>query len=214
MRFRASGPPMTLATFRISGSTGLPTSSNPFSLAPARMHEAEGSGRRAFAVFQALRHPGPLVWILQAHALHRPLPPGLPDDVSARLHLLTPRCETDLLWAVEETLRAAPVGLVIAEPLEPLSLTVGRRLQLAAKAGTTTGLILVQDGHGSPAAETRWTCAPAPLDERASTGHIWRATKNKKGTTGTWVVDWDGASAAFDLVPAAGKRSEPAAPAR
>lgn len=213
MRFRVSGPQMRLATFRISGPAGLPASSNPFPLAPARMHEAEGPGRRAFALFQALHHPGSLVWVLRAHAPHRPLPPGLPGDVSARLHLLTPRCETDLLWAVEETLRAAPVGLVIAEPLEPLSLTVGRRLQLAAKAGATTGLILVQNGHGNPAAETRWACAPAPLDERASTRHIWSVTKNKKGTTGTWMVDWDGASAAFDLVSAAGDRSESAQPA-
>lgn len=177
------------------------------------MHEAEGSGRRAFALFQALRHPGPLVWIQRAHALHRPLPPGLPSDVGARLHLLTPRCETDLLWAVEETLRAAPVGLVIAEPLEPLSLTAGRRLQLAAKAGRTTALMLVQNGHGSPAAETRWTCAPAPLDRHASTGHIWRVTKNKKGTIGTWMVDWNGAMAACNLVSTAGERPESAPPA-
>ena len=34
---------------------------DPFDLHPRRVHEAEGRGRRAFALFQAARHPGPLV---------------------------------------------------------------------------------------------------------------------------------------------------------
>ena len=130
-------------------------------LRPARMHEAEGAGRRVFALYQALRHPGPLFWVLPGRDPGLPFLWGLPPGVADRLYVVHALAEADLLWAVEETLRAAPVGLVIAEPLEPLSLTVGRRLQLAAKSGDTTGLILVQDGHGSPAAETRWTCAPA-----------------------------------------------------
>ena len=38
-----------------------------FDLRGRRVHEAEGRGRRTFALFQAVRHPGPLVWILPAH---------------------------------------------------------------------------------------------------------------------------------------------------
>ena len=60
---------------------------------------------------------------------------GLPRGVGERLHLFRPSGETNLLWCIEEALRADPVSLVIAEPEKPLSLTAGRRLQLAAEAG-------------------------------------------------------------------------------
>ena len=51
---------------------------DPFSLAPARVHEAEGAGRNTFALFQASRHPGPLFWILPQHEPLRPMARGLP----------------------------------------------------------------------------------------------------------------------------------------
>lgn len=178
----------------------------PLRLVPRRVHEAEGLGRRAFALFQALRHPGPLVWVLPAHAPEQPLLPGLPAGVGPRLHLVRARSETDLLWATEEALRAAPVGFVIAEPEKPLTLTAGRRLQLAAEAGGTTGLLLIREGMGSNAAETRWHCVPEPGTGPDSTLHRWSLIKNKKGTLGNWTLHWDGTSAAFDLVPAAGER--------
>lgn len=183
----------------------------PDTLAPARVHEAQGPGRRAFALFQAMRHPGPLVWILPAHAPETPMLPGLPPGVGARLMLIRPAGEADLLWATEESLRSPAPALVIAEPERPLSLTAGRRLQLAAEAGRTTGLMLIREGQGSNAAETRWHCAPLAGD---STLHRWSCIKNKKGTMADWTLDWHGATAAFDLVSAAGERCEPAAPPR
>ena len=181
---------------------------DPFTLLHKRVHEAEGRGRRAFALFQAARHPGPLVWVLPAHAPDLPMLRGLPAGVGERLHLIRPMGETDLLWCVEECLRAAPVSLVIAEPDKPLSLTAGRRLQLAAEAGRTTGLMLIREGEGCPASETRWNCEPAagPSD---STLQRWSLSKNKKGTNGDWVIDWNGASAAFHMVSEAGERCEP-----
>lgn len=175
----------------------------PFSLSPARVHEAQGPGRRAFALFQAARHAGPLIWVLPAHAPEMPLIHGLPDGVAARLHLIRARGAVNLLWAVEESLRTAPVGLVLAEPDQPLSLTAGRRLQLAAEAGGTTGLMLIRQDAGSNAAETRWHCAPVAGAD--STRHRWQIYKNKKGTLGDWTVNWDGASSAFDLVSPAGQ---------
>ena len=112
-----------------------PAPADPLTLLQQRVHEAEGRGRRAFALFQAVRHQGPLVWIVPSHMPELPMLRGLPQGVGERLHLLRPVGETDLLWCVEEALRAAPVGLVIAEPSSPMSLTVGRRFQLAAEAG-------------------------------------------------------------------------------
>lgn len=186
------------------------TPADPFDLHPRRVHEAEGRGRRAFALFQAARHPGPLVWIVPSHAPELPMLRGLPRGVGERLHLLRPTGETDLLWCVEEALRAAPVGLVIAEPSSPLSLTAGRRLQLAAEAGRTTGLMLIQQGAGSNATETRWACEPLASTAADSTLLRWSTNKNKKGTLGDWVVNWNGASAAFHMVSEACQRHEPA----
>lgn len=187
----------------------MPDEAAPVALAPKRVHEAEGPGRRAFALWQAARHDGALIWVLPAHAPHLPMLRGLPEGVGARLHVLRPASELDLLWSVEECLRSPGVALVIAEPEKPLSLIAGRRLQLAAEAGQTTGLMLIREGQGSNAAETRWHCAPI-AGERDSTLHCWNLRKNKRGTTGTWTVDWDGKTAALHLVCAAGERNQPA----
>ncbi len=185
-------------------------STDPLALAGGRVHEAEGIGRHSFALLQAARCSGPLIWVIPGHAPHSPLLSGLPGGVGARLHLIRPAHETDLLWAVEEALRSPAVALVIAEPEKPLSLTAGRRLQLAAKAGQTTGLMLIREGQGSNAAETRWHCAPVADGvadgERDSTLHHWQLTKNKRGTTGNWTVHWNGETAAVHLVSAAGER--------
>lgn len=187
-----------------------PSLADPFSLHPHRVHEAEGRGRYGFALFQALRHPGPLIWILPAHAPQMPMLRGLPPGLGARLHLLRPAGEADLLWCFEESLRSAAPDLVIAEPDKPLSLTAGRRLQLAAEAGRSTGLVLTRVDAGSPAAQTRWRCEPQAGGSADSTLHCWERTKNKKGTLGRWVLNWNGASTAVDMVCAAGERHEPA----
>ncbi|MGO4910333.1 hypothetical protein ACEN2J_18645 [Pseudorhodobacter sp. W20_MBD10_FR17] len=71
------------------------------------MHEAEGRGRRAFAWFQSARRLGALVWLLPAHASKMPMLRGLPQGVGERLHLHRPTNQVDLLWCIDETLRAA-----------------------------------------------------------------------------------------------------------
>ncbi|WP_066107045.1 ImuA family protein [Salipiger sp. PrR002] len=187
---------------------------DPLALCPARVHEAEGRARRGFALFQASRHAGPLIWITPQHAPQLPLLRGLPEGIGARLHLVRTHSEADLLWAAEEALRCTAVGLVVAEPGEVLSLKAGRRLQLAAEAGQTTGLMLIQSGQGSNAAETRWACEQLPAPAADSTLHGWELIKNKKGTLRLWTVDWHGETAAFHLVSAAGQRHQPAQTAR
>lgn len=147
-----------------------------------------------------------MIWLRLDHADTRLLPAAFAADLKARLLIATPANETDLLWATEEALRAG-IKLVIAEPEKPLSLTAGRRLQLAAEAGGGTGLMLIRAGAGSPAVETRWQCDPVPGD---STRHRWNLIKNKSGTNGTWIIDTDGTSAAFDMVCATRQRSGPA----
>lgn len=148
-----------------------PASPDPLILSARRVHEAEGNGRRSFAMLQAVRHPGPLIWILPAHVPHLPMLRGLPDKVGERLHLIRPANEVDLLWSVEESLRAALVGLVITEASKPQSLIAGRRLQLAAETGNTTGLMLIQKGAGSNTAQMRWQCSPVAAADGDSKPH-------------------------------------------
>ncbi len=190
------------------GPTAIPA--DPFDLRARRVHEAGGRGRRAFALFQAARHPGPLVWVLPAHVPELPMLRGLPWGVGVRLHVFRPSGETDLLWCIEEALRAAPVSLVIAEPEKPLSLTAGRRMQLAAEAGRTTGIMLIRGDAGSNATETRWNCKPVATAVADSTLHQWALNKNKRGTSGSWVLNWNGASSAIHMVSEARQRHEPA----
>lgn len=191
-----------------------PAPSDHFALMHKRVHEAGGRGRRAFALFQAARHMGPLVWIIPSHAPEMPMLQGLPQGVGERLHILRPVGETDLLWCVEETLRNPAVALVIAEPSSPMSLTVGRRFQLAAEAGRSTGLMLIQQDAGSNATQSRWICEPLASQTADSTLHHWHIIKNKKGTLGDWVVNWNGTAPALHMVSEACQRLEPADVAR
>ena len=186
---------------------------DPLTLRPRRVHEVEGPGRRFFALMQAARLKGPVFWVLPAHQPERPMLWGLPEGLADRLHLVRARGETDLLWAVEEALRSAEVGVVLAEPEKPLSLTAGRRLQLAAEAGRTLGVMMIRQGQGSNATETRWHAAPIPASGLGDSTLVrWSLIKNKSGTLGEWTVSWDGTSAAFHLVSAAGERPCPADP--
>lgn len=200
---------------RFDGATSVPGR-----LVPARVHEAEGAGRRLFALLHLARLKGPLVWVQPAHMPEIPMLWGVPRGVGERLHLVRARSEVDLLWSVEEALRSREVAAVVAEPEKPLGLTSGRRLQLAAEAGRSLGILLIRHGMGSNATETRWHCAPQPLGRAEvgtdSTRHHWRLTKNKKGTLGLWQLNWrldqDGTAASFHMVSEAGERSGLAAP--
>ncbi len=154
-------------------------------------------GRRArLALAMAAHSAGTVLWIRPAHAperlmpwaARRFLPPG-------RLLVVEAKGEADLLWATEEALRSGAAGFVIAAPEKPLSLTAGRRLQLAAEAGRTTGLLLIREDGGSNAAETRWHCMPLPSEAADSTRARWSLKKNKKGTMGEFTVHWHGTGA-------------------
>lgn len=169
----------------------------PPTLTRARVHEAQGNGNTTFAMWQTWRYPS-TIWVLAQNAEKMPVAPSL-TFVRAK--------GDNILWAVEEALRGLPDALVVAQIDKALSLTIGRRLQLAAEAGGTTGLLLIRDGAGSPATQTRWQCMPLAGD---STLHNWSLIKNKSGTFGNWTVNWDGTSAAFDMVSTIGQRLCPA----
>ncbi|WP_417688152.1 ImuA family protein [Roseibium sp.] len=123
----------------------------------------------------------------------------------ACLLLVQTRNQTETLSVSEEALKAGAVPLVIFEISRPLDLREGRRLQLTARAGSTTGLGLIPEGQGNNAAETRWHCAPV-FDVNDSTLMRWEIIKNKTGTLGAWHVRWNAETHHLDVVSPACKR--------
>lgn len=159
----------------------------------ARVHEACGPGMTGFAAMLAAQLEGPVLWIREYWRPEALNPLGLSDILDpARLLVAQVKDQTDALAVAEEALRDGSLKLVVAELGEPLGLTPGRRLQLAAKDGRSTGLCLISEGNGSNAAETRWRCTPTFDPEGLdSTLQHWDLIKNKSGTLGFWHVRWD-----------------------
>ncbi len=112
--------------------------------------------------------------------------------------------QTQTLAVAEEALRDGAIPLVVMTLNKRLGLTEGRRLQLAALDGKSTGRAIIPEGMGSNAAETRWRCAPvfAPKD---STLQKWELIKNKSGTLGVWHVRWEPTSRRLIMVSPAGE---------
>ncbi|MCG3127821.1 MAG: hypothetical protein CHACPFDD_02693 [Phycisphaerae bacterium] len=101
---------------------------------------------------------------------------GLPLD---RLIVIRPRCAADLLWVCEQALRCALVAALVATP-HHMDAYVSRRLQLAAEAGGTLGLLIrTHAAGGSTFAATRVRFDP--LAARVSTGV--RGTPREDGGT-------------------------------
>ena len=165
-----------------------------FPLRASRVHEAGGPSAICLAAAAAAPVQGSL-WIREKW-----LPGGInPDGMGvyvdqSSLLLAQTANQTDSLGVAEEALRDGSLPLVVITLTAPIGLTVGRRLQLAAQAGNSTGLCLIGEGMGSNAAETRWECAPAPVPDVSADDaglQLWQLLKNKSGTTGAWLVRWD-----------------------
>ncbi|MBR3369391.1 MAG: hypothetical protein IKG52_02040 [Rhodobacteraceae bacterium] len=180
-------------------------------LRAARVHEVSGAGATAFASILAARMDGMVLWVCesrQAGTLH---PPGLAAFVDpARIVLACTPNQTDTLAVAEEALRDGSAPLVVITITRPLDLREGRRLQLAARTGHTTGLCIIPEGMGSNAAETRWHATPA-LDiephRSDSTLMHWEINKNKSGTIGAWHVRWNSETRHLHVVSPTGNRS-------
>jgi protein ImuA len=163
----------------------------PFPLTPARAHEAQGPGAPFFAIAACAVQPKPCLWIAERWQAEGLNPYGVAEFMDPA-HLLLAHTPNQLesLASAEEALRSGAFGVVVTRLSEPLTLFTGRRLLLAAQAGESLGVFLIPEGAGSPAAETRWHCAPH-FSAKDSTLHHWRLIKNKSGTLTEWVIRWD-----------------------
>ncbi|MFS4437409.1 hypothetical protein ACMA5I_04255 [Paracoccaceae bacterium GXU_MW_L88] len=134
-------------------------------------------------------------WAREAHQPETVTPHSLDMffDVSTLVVAQT-ESQIETLAVAEEALRDGVCPIVVMELTAPLTLTEGRRLQLAAQAGGTTGLCLIPEDMPNNTAETRWHVSPLPDLESApedSTLQRWALIKNKSGTLGVWNVRWD-----------------------
>ena len=180
-----------------------------FPLRRGRVHEVCGPGAAGFAAVACAVAKGDLLWIREDWKTDSLNPAGLSLFFDpCRLLSVAVRDQAEALAVAEEALRDGVVELVVTETSHPLDLRQGRRLQLAARAGNSTGLCLIPQDMGSNAAESRWHAAPIfePTGE-VSTLMRWKITKNKSGTTGAWNVRWHHTARRLDMVSPVAERS-------
>lgn len=176
-----------------------------FPPANARTHEVCGSGAFVFAFTLAVQLGGKILWVGEAWETMQLNPNGFAGFIDpAALTLCHAKNQKEVLAVAEEALRSGAVTFVVMTLSQPIGLTEGRRLQLAARDGKSTGLAIIPEDMGSNAAETRWRCSPV-FDPKDSTLQKWELIKNKSGTLGVWHVRWDTASRRLIMVSPAGK---------
>lgn len=179
-----------------------------FPLLQTRVHETCGPSAIGLAAVSAALAGGAL-WVRPGWLTTTVNPQAIANYIDpSRLLFARVRDQAEALAVAEEGLRDGALPLVIIELTAPISLTAGRRLQLAARAGQATGLCLIPEGMGSPAAETRWRCSPVSDPENLSedlTLQRWELIKNKSGTLGIWHVRWSRPAGRLIVVSSAGE---------
>ncbi len=177
-------------------------------------NSSNGGSATAFAAALAGRaqrlHRPPVVWIApriaQRESLYAPGLAAFGLDPSALIVVRAPsqgrNGAAQALWAMEEALRTPAVGAVCAE-IDAVDLTASRRLQLAAEAGGTFGLLLRGAGNSAGnsavpplASMTRWRVTAAP------SGPAWPASlpgatrwrvellRARGGRPHHWLLEW------------------------
>lgn len=196
-------------------------------VAAGAVHEVTGSAAGGFVALLAGRFAGPVLWCVMASSRMELYGPGLVAFGLDTRRLVIARCANrqDMLWAMEEGLRDPAFAAVVAEPDRPVALTASRRLQLAAEAGGTAGLVLRRGGAAAlapSAVSSRWQADSLPglgMPGAPAEGARWRLELLRcrgdligTGRTGarrwpkSWIVDWCNATGDLSLVSGAGRR--------
>lgn len=185
-------------------------------LAGGCVHEIAGGSvsnsgsATAFAAALAGRaqrlHRPPVVWIAprigQRESLYGPGLAAFGLDPAALIVVRVPahgrNGAAQALWAMEEALRTPAIGAVCAE-IDAVDLTASRRLQLAAEAGDTFGLLLRGAGGSAVppiASTTRWRVTAAPSGPTWPASLLgatrWRVDllRARGGRPHHWLLEW------------------------
>ncbi|WP_316860470.1 hypothetical protein [uncultured Cohaesibacter sp.] len=203
-----------------------------FPLRAGRAHEVTGQGATAFAAIVCglgtKADQRPSLWLVEDWRADLINPVGLACFCDpSRLLLVRVPDQKSMLACAEEALRSGAVSCVVTELPRALSFTAGRRLQLAAEEGKSTGILMIGEGMGNNAAESRWHCAPlfsphlhqiktvSSLSHSSdSTLQRWQLIKNKSGTLGCWDIIWDAETRRVIVVSEVGERPYSAAQGR
>ena len=175
---------------------------------------ADAVAANAFALGLASRATcdRPLVWVFQnlasqeAGGLHGP---GLHEWGLRPENVLVVRVRdtTALLAAGEEALKSGAAGAVLMSgwgEAKAMTLTASRRLALAARAGSSTGIVVRAAATAMPsAAETRWSirAALSTALEAGAPGRpafVAALTRSRQGAApAEWTLEWDRETRAF-----------------
>lgn len=190
------GPHHAHPELRVLGTLSLPLT---------RVHEICGPSRHMLALVLAGAMQGPVIWIASAFTPGRLYPDTVAHLMApGRLIFVHPKRAEDLLWSMEEALRAGVVPVVVSDLTEPPPLTPVRRLHLAAERGAEAGcaplgLLLTPGSGGAAGVETRWHMAPRHGRERSA----WHLERRRARTAPpkAWTLQDDGGR--LSLAPAA-----------
>lgn len=172
-----------------------------------RIHEVQGTSADGFAAAMIAKAGGSSLWAGRRRDIHSLSPNALLRyfDVS-KLTLTECLTRKEILWAADQALRSKGFESVVLQLHQGPNFNESRRLQIAAEAGRSTGLVIINGHAQSSAAQSRWQCTPLKTTTSAAANdHIWQwdCTKNKSGTLGAWQVRWkeDGYAAGYvDMV--------------
>jgi len=118
----------------------------------------------------------------------------------------------DLLWAMEEALRChattAVIGEMRAGTIDGVAI---RRLSLAAaESGTLALLLRTEPPNDASTAATRWLVGAAPSIASGTPRLATQLVRNRRGPTGTWILEWSDSDGQFILATHAQPLAAPA----
>ena len=181
-------------------------------LARSALHEIAATGEAhlpaaaGFALAVAKRAaPSPrLFWISEDMAFaENGEPHGAGLDVFGlapeQLVMVSAARRRDLLWAMEEALRCGATTAVIGEmrtgAIDGVAI---RRLSLAAAESDTLALLLRAEPPGDAStAATRWIVGAASSIASGVPRLVTQLVRNRRGLTGTWVLEWSDSDGQF-----------------
>jgi protein ImuA len=187
--------------------------------APGEAHLAAATG---FVLGLAAHKQARVFWIAEDMALSEsgaPYGPGLDQFNLTPERLLTVGVahRRDLLWAMEEALRCRAIGAVIGELRHgEIDAVAVRRLSLAAAdSGALALLLRSAPSSDASTATTRWIvgAAPSPSMRGFEFGAPRFAThliRNRRGPTGSWILEWSDTDERFVLAAPAQPVAAPA----